>query len=196
MGAAQRTPRALRKLVLASEVKHIPEQHQLTVGHSPTFPSKLCGTTVPQPQVQRILCRYASGASVRQIAKVERRDRATISKIVKSEDMTRYVTSMRERFFALADDAITSVQKALQAGDAELGYQLLKDVGIVPSKQEITIGNADPMNDQEARVRQVMIKMASIAVERNRVFKTPLPRMDAVEKEIEEELLRQKQEKE
>jgi hypothetical protein len=30
--------------------------------------------------------------------------------------------------------------------------------------------------------------MASIAIERNRVFQTPLPSMDAVEKEIEEEL--------
>jgi hypothetical protein len=120
MGAAQRVPRAPRKSGLSSEVKHIPEQHQVAMGHSRTFPSKLCGTTVPQPQIHRILCRYVGGASVRQIAKVERRDRATVSKIVKSEDMTRYVTSMRERFFALADDAITSVQKALQAGDAEL----------------------------------------------------------------------------
>jgi hypothetical protein len=37
-----------------------------------------------------------------------------------------------------------------------------------------------------------MVKMASCAIERNRVFKTPLPAMDAVEKEIEEELERQK----
>jgi len=70
MGTAQRAPRARRKVALSLEVKHIPEQHQLTVGHSPTFPSKLCGTTVPQPQVQRILCRYLAGANVRQIAKV------------------------------------------------------------------------------------------------------------------------------
>jgi hypothetical protein len=195
MRAPQRASRARRKLAVSSEVKHIPEQHQLTVGHSPTFPSKLCGTTVPQPQVQRILCRYASGASVRQIARIEKRDRATVSKIVKSEDMTRYVASMRERFFALADDAIISVQKALQAGDAELGYRLLKDVGIVPSKQEITIENAEPMNDQDARVRQVMIKMASCAIERNRVYGTPLPSVDRAEQETKDRLLQEKHEK-
>ena len=106
MASLQRAPSARRKLVLSSEVKDIPEQHQLKVGHSPTFPSKLCGTTVPQPQVQRILCRYASGTSVRQIARIEKRDRATVGKIVKSEDMTRYVTSMRERFFALTRTAL------------------------------------------------------------------------------------------
>ncbi len=115
---------------------------------------------------------------------------------MKSEQMESYVISMRERFFALADDAITSVQKALQAGDSELGYQLLKDVGIVPSKQWIPIENAEPINDQDDRVRGIMVKMAAIAVERNRVFKTPFPRMDAVEKEIEDELERQKQEEE
>jgi len=98
--------------------------------------------------------------------------------------MESYVISMRERFFALADDAITSVQKALQAGDAELGYQLLKDVGIVPSKQAIPIENAEPISDQDARVHGIMVKMAAVAIERNRVFQTPLPKMDAVEKEI------------
>jgi hypothetical protein len=102
----------------------------------------------------------------------------------------------KQRFFALADDAITSVQKALQAGDAELGYQLLKDVGIVPSKQLIPIENGEPINDQDARVRQIMIKMASCAIERNRVYGTPLPSVERAEQEIEDELERQKQEKE
>ncbi len=44
--------------------------------------------------------------------------------------------------------------------------------------------------------RGIMVKMTSCTIERNRVFKTPLPRMDAVEKEIEEELLRQRLEEE
>jgi hypothetical protein len=38
--------------------------------------------------------------------------------------------------------------------------------------------------------------MAAIAVERNRVFGTPSPDVDGVEKEIQEELERQKHEKE
>jgi len=36
-----------------------------------------------------------------------------------------------------------------------------------------------------------MTRMAAIAVERNRVFKTPLPDLDAVAKETKEELSRQ-----
>jgi hypothetical protein len=187
MGAPQRAPRASRKLVLPSGIKHATGQPQAAIGHSHTFPSKLSGTTVPSPQAQRILCRYVGGASVREIARIEKRDRATISKIVKSEQMESYVTSMREKFYALADDAIYSVQKALQAGDAELGYRLLKDVGIVPSaKQEIQPQNQVPMGAEDARVRETMVKLASIAIERNKIFGTPLPCANELEKMMPE----------
>ena len=53
-----------------------------------------------------------------------------------------------------------------------------------------------PLSDKDDRVRQIMTRMASIAIERNRVFGTPSPDVDGVEEEIEEELLRQKQQKE
>ena len=81
--------------------------------------------------------------------------------------------------------------------DARLGFEILKSIGVVPSvKEGVEAQNQELMSDQDARVQQIMVKMAAVAIERNRVFKTPLPRVDAVEKEIEEELLRQKQEKE
>jgi hypothetical protein len=68
---------------------------------------------------------------------------------------------------------------------------------VVPSvKEGVEPQNQEPMSDEETRVQAVMTRMASIAIQRNRVFKTPLPKMDAVEKEIEDQLLRQKQEKE
>ena len=81
-----------------------------------------------------------------------------------------------------------------QGKDARLGFEILKSIGVVPNQQGIQPAKQEPINDQDDRVRQVMIRMAAIAVERNRVFKTPFPSMDAVEKEIEEELERQKQE--
>jgi hypothetical protein len=105
---------------------------------------------------------------------------------------------MKERFVGLGCAALDAVEHALVEGrDARLGFEILKSIGVVPSGQQgIQPANQEPMSDEDTRVRGIMVKMAAIAVERNRVFKTPLPRIDAVEKEIEEELARQKQEKE
>ena len=76
--------------------------------------------------------------------------------------------------------------------DARLAYQLLRDIGVIPATgQGIQPANQETMSDQDARVRQTMIKLASIAIERNKVFGTPLPKLDAAEEEIEAELERQ-----
>ena len=182
MGAAERAPRGRRKLGLTSEVKHIPEQHQVAVDHSPTFPSKLCGTTVPQPQVQRILCRYVGGASVRQIAKVERRDRATVSTIVKCEQMESYVQDMKERCAGLASVAMDTLEHALVIEkDSRLAYQLLRDVGVIPSLDDrrlATIPAAAVEQDKDAGVKKVMAGLAEIAFQRAHAYGTPLGQME------------------
>jgi hypothetical protein len=105
---------------------------------------------------------------------------------------------MKERFVGLGCAAMDALEYGLVIEkDSRLAYQLLRDIGVIVCNQQgIQPANQEPMSDEDARVRQIMVKMAAVAVERNRVFKTPLPRMDAVEKETEEELLRQKQEEE
>ena len=110
--------------------------------------------------------------------------------------MQEYVQNMKERFYGLGCAALDAVEHALVEGrDARLGFEILKSIGVVPSvKEGVEPQNQEPMSDQDARVRGIMVKMASCTIERNRVFKTPLPSMNAVEKEIEEELERQKQE--
>jgi hypothetical protein len=51
--------------------------------------------------------------------------------------------------------------------------------------------NRPPIAEENARVQQLlMARMAAVAVERNRVFRTPMPDVDGVEEEIEEELAR------
>jgi hypothetical protein len=52
--------------------------------------------------------------------------------------------------------------------------------------------NPEPISDEDARVREVMTRMASIAIRRHEVFGVPLPDTDKVESEIEVELQRQK----
>ena len=94
-------------------------------------------TIVPAPQSARMIQRYVGGQSIRQIAREERRDRATVTKIVRSDEMQVFVQKMRERFYGLAFDAMNTVEHSLrQQNDARLGYRILSDIGIVPSAGE------------------------------------------------------------
>jgi DNA-binding MarR family transcriptional regulator len=56
-------------------------------------------TIVPPPQSTRIMQRYAGGENIRQIAREEQRDRATVTKIVRSEEMQDFVQKKCERDF-------------------------------------------------------------------------------------------------
>ena len=81
--------------------------------------------------------RHIAGESIRQIAREERRDRATVTKIVRSDEMQGFVQKMRERLYGLAPDAMSAVEHSLkQKQDARLAYRLLVDIGIVPSAGE------------------------------------------------------------
>src|ERR1700735_4946247 len=90
-------------------------------------------TRVPPPQRIRVLQKYSAGKSIVQIAKEENRNRETVSRIVHSEEMQAHVKHMREKFYGLADLAIAAVQQALEDGDAQVGYRILLDLGVIAS---------------------------------------------------------------
>jgi hypothetical protein len=82
--------------------------------------------------------RYIGGASIRQIAREERRDRATVTKIVRSSEMNAVVQKIRERYYGLGFDALDAVQHTLRIQkDGRLGRQLLVDIGVAPSPAEV-----------------------------------------------------------
>jgi hypothetical protein len=113
------------------------EQQLRAISHSHPKSTKKPRTVVPPPQSTRIMQRYAGGECIRQIAREEQRDRATVAKIVKSHEMQTYVQELRERFYGLGFDALDAVQHALQVQkNAGIGYRLLTDIGIVPSAEE------------------------------------------------------------
>lgn len=101
-------------------------------------------TTIPTPQSERIMQRYASGQSIRKISRSEGRARQTVTKIVRSEDMRKCACELRERLYALGDHALAAVEDGLvQQKDARLGYRLLEDIGAVPSVHEKPLLPAD-----------------------------------------------------
>jgi 1,4-dihydroxy-2-naphthoyl-CoA synthase len=101
--------------------------------------TKKVKTTVPPGQQAAMQASYLLGKSIRQIAREQHRDPATVSKIVKSSEMDRIVLDMREKFFGkLLPRALQSIQFALdEETDGRLGYQVLKDSGVIPNQKEI-----------------------------------------------------------
>jgi hypothetical protein len=94
-------------------------------------------TLVPPPQVERMMKRYVAGESIRQIAREEQRDRATVTKIVRSDQMNAVVRKLREEYYGLGCDALDAVQHALKVQkDGRLGHQLLANIGVIPSAEE------------------------------------------------------------
>lgn len=77
------------------------------------------------------------GQSIRKISREENRTRETVTKIIRNEDMRAYVTSLREKFYGLGNDALAAVHNALvRQKDAQIGYRLLENIGVVPSVAE------------------------------------------------------------
>jgi transposase len=58
--------------------------------------------------------RYVGGESIRQIAREEQRDRATVTKIVRSDEMNTVVQKMRERYYGLASAAADAIEHTLR----------------------------------------------------------------------------------
>jgi len=105
--------------------------------------------------------RYIGGESIRQIAREERRDRATVTKIVRSDQMNVVVLKMRERYYGLGFDALDAAQHSLQVQkDGRLGRQLLTDIGVVPTAEERYAIVTQPMSIDRSTLTPFELAMA------------------------------------
>jgi hypothetical protein len=119
------------------KIQKTPLQQLQTARQNPPFPTKNSGTIMPPPQSARIMQRYVSGESIRRIAREEQRDRATVTKIVRSDEMNAFVQKLREEYYGLGFEAMDAVRHALRIQkDGRLGHQLLEDIGVIPSAEE------------------------------------------------------------
>lgn len=140
----------------------------------------------------RVKLKYISGQTVRSISRSESLARRTVARVVQCEDVRGYVARLREQFYFLGDAALDAVRNALvEEKDARLGFEILKSIGVIPtSGQVIQPTNQEPMGDEDTRVKEIMVRLASIAIQRNKIFGTKLPSVETVEQEIQEELER------
>lgn len=135
---------------------------------------------IPAPQVVRVMQRYAAGESLRKIAREEQRDRATVTKIIRSDEMAAYVCQMREKFYGLGDLAIAAVRFALEEQrDAQVGYRLLLDTGVVPTPQERErLQNAAQAGDENSTHKKLLGQLVECALERAKIYGTEFPELD------------------
>jgi hypothetical protein len=151
--------------------------------------AKSCVSRLPRPTVVRIQARYIAGENQTQIAKAERCDRETVSRIVKSSEMAEYVERMKEEFRGLVPDALAAVRHALQEQkDARIAYQLLRDTGVIPSPEELTQSamqqsapDATPLTPFES----AMLGLAAIAEQTSETYGFPLPNPQEMKHNLE-----------
>jgi hypothetical protein len=153
-------------------------------------------TTIPPAQSVRIMQRYVAGQSIREISRHERRARETVTKIVRSSEMNTYVSTLRERFYGLGDDALNAVEHGLREDrDARLGYRLLMDIGVVPSPGErqpipancevIDRAGLNPFElasaeDENGQINCTSLGLARVAQARAETFGFELPTPDEI----------------
>jgi hypothetical protein len=138
---------------------------------------------LPRPKVLRIQQRYIAGENQTQIARLEKCDRETVSRIVRSSEMAEYIERMKEEFRGLAPDALRVLRHALQEQkDARIAYELLRDIGVIPRKGE---ASQLPATTPEGGMSRQAIMVANVLLEAHENFGVDLPH--AVEKALAEE---------
>jgi|SRR5215472_477611 len=153
-------------------------------------PAKRTRNRIPPPQRERILQKYVAGKSVALIAREENRNRESVTRIVKGDEVQTLVKRMRAEFYGLAFDAIDAVRHTLQQEkDGRIGYRLLMDIGAVPAPgeaeansfqaeqpgpEELTPYERVAAQDESGRIDPWQLGLVRCAQERNAVFDTSL----------------------
>jgi hypothetical protein len=148
-----------------------------TTSHSvPKLPKK-CTSPVPAPQAERIKQMFVQGYSIRRISREEGRARQTIVRIVRSEDVQSFIKQMQEELWGLIPAAMGTLRHELETNrNSQLAYQMIKYIGIfLPAKIQPQISPYD----SDERVKQIMAEFVKIGLERNRIYGTPFPEIEA-----------------
>jgi len=142
----------------------------------------------------RILQKYVAGKSVALIAREENRNRESVTRIVRGEEIQELVKRMREEVYGLAFDAIDAVRDALQhQKDGRVGYRLLMDIGAIPlpgeaeantfqarqpSQEELTPYERAAAQDESGRINPWALAQVRAGEERDAIFGCSSPTPD------------------
>jgi helix-turn-helix protein len=137
---------------------------------------------IPPVKRIRVMQRYASGENQTAIARQEGINRETVGRIVKSAEMEAFTEEIRERWRGLCEDAIQSVRRLIASDDRQSVFRVLESNRIIASQGQVQnfSVNPAPRPSGDERVKELMGAFAAVAIERARVFKTPMPELNEI----------------
>ena len=116
------------------------------------------------------------GCSQREIGRTLEMSPHTVAKLVKTEDFQNFIRSQREQLFGIAHLALDSIRAGVTT-DPHLAYVLVKDLGIIPSRDAmLNLAHVEPpppsKEDRDSRQTNMI---AAVIQQRYKVFKIELP---------------------
>ena len=153
--------------------------------------TKLGHSHVPRPQQERIVSKFIQGQGIRQIAREEGRSRETISKIVRSEDVQKYVAELREQYIGLGREAMAALTRALRTSkDGKLAHQILLDIGVVRDQVAAEDATAQTSaRDEETEVLLMTGRLVQAAAVRAKTYGIPLEKIGYGLKDVAKKFL-------
>jgi hypothetical protein len=93
--------------------------------------TKAGGSCLPVPKILRIQQRYLNGQNMSEIARGEKCDRETITRIVQFPEVQNHIAQAQQEFFGLVPDAMAAVRHTLRVEkNAMIGLTVLERTGV------------------------------------------------------------------
>jgi hypothetical protein len=143
------------------------------------------GLYTPEPVRGRVLARHISGASNREIARVERIDRETVSRILTQPEIAQMMEQYRSRLLMMVPKAISAYEQALDSDDERIkvaaATKLLEGLRVFP-RAGIEQAKAEPDHQKRLLMLGQVMEMVLYKSERYGISLPPgLDRLKAVE---------------
>jgi hypothetical protein len=135
---------------------------------------------------------YLSGRCISEIARETGRDWKTVAKIVRSQDMVRYMDECRSRAKELIPDILEMVHKEMKkAPDKDrvrLGIDYLCKAGVFTETKIILSSSREfpsTVNcDEEVEIIKIARGLAETAIETNKLFGIDMPELPLVREKL------------
>jgi hypothetical protein len=122
--------------------------------------------------------KFIGGKGIRQISREEGRSRGTISKIVRSEDVQRYVADLREQYIGLGREAMAALARALRTStDGKLAHQVLVDIDVVQNQAPAEETTQTGAYDEDTEVLIMTGRLVQAAAIRAQTYGIPLEKI-------------------
>src|SRR5271155_4680525 len=103
----------------------------------PRKTTKSRGSYLPEPKILRIQQRYLDGQNKSEIAREEKCDRETVTRIVQFPEVQNFIARAQQEFFGLIPDAMAAVRHALRVeNNPTIGLTVLERTGVTAYRGE------------------------------------------------------------